>query len=202
LRSVSAVATLPRGVCEHGSECDYRNRGRMEPRIKGIVPPPLEMPQHLRERGDYAERRLPPMIVVFVVICFWRAFFFMVFASILGIAPNSKAAHLVNTYFDPHLPYITAEFIFFAGAILYAVVGWCWLRRDWLIRWVTMFLAGATAARTLVLFFAAQASGVHSTRTDSQHAALVVSTAINLFICAYLAFYPGINQVFKETTWD
>ncbi len=138
------------------------------------------------------------MIVVFVVLCFWRAFFFMLGATILGIAPNSKAALFVNTYFDPRLPHISAEFIFFVAAVLYAVAGWGWISRSWLIRWITVFLTGATAARTFVLYFAGKASGVSSMRTDSQHAALVVSTLINVFICAYLAFYPGMDQVFSE----
>ena len=171
----------------------------MAPKIKGIVPTPMQMPEHLKERGDYVERRIPPLIVVFVVLCFWRAFFFALGASILGIAPGSKAAQLVNTYFNPRLPHISAEFFFIVAAIVYAAVGWGWQRRDPHIRWATMFITGATAAYTFVLFFAAKASGVPSTRTDGQHAELAASTLLNLFICAYLAFYPGIDQVFEET---
>jgi len=174
----------------------------MPPKIKGIVPTPIKMPEELKVRGDYVERRLPPMVVVFVVLCFWRAFFFMLGAAILGIAPQSKMALLVNTYFNPRLPYISAEFIFIVAAILYAAIGLGWLRRDWWIRWITMFMTGATAARTIGLFLAAKASGVPSARSDSQHAELVGSTLLNLIICAYLAFYPGIGQVFKETPYD
>jgi hypothetical protein len=169
-------------------------------KTKGMVPTPIPMPEHLKERGDFVQKRLPPMIVVFVVLCFWRAFWFMSAASILGIAPNSKAAHFVDAFFSPRLPHISAEFAFLAGAIVYALIGWGWLRRDWKFRWFTMFLTGATAARTITLYLAAKAAGLPSARTDGQHAELVVSTLLNIFICAYLAFYPGISEVFKESS--
>jgi hypothetical protein len=31
---------------------------------------------------------------------------------------------------------------------------------------------------------------------------LVVNTLLNLTICGYLAFYPGMAQAFKETPWE
>ncbi len=100
----------------------------MAPKIKGIVPTPMPMPEHLKERGDYVERRLPPLIVVFVVLCFWRAFFFMLGASILGIAPDSKAAHVRETYFNPRLPHISAEFdLPLLPRFSTRSIGWGWL---------------------------------------------------------------------------
>ena len=175
----------------------------MAQKIKGIVPPPLQMPEHLKQRGDFVEKKkLPPLIFAFAVLCFWRTGVFLLFALVLGIAPDSKAARVVDAYFGPHLPYVSDEFVFYVGAMIYGAIGWRWVRRDWRIRWVAMFLRGATAARTMVMYFAEKASGMETPRTSAQHAALVISTFVNVFLCGYLAFYPGIDEVFRETPWD
>jgi hypothetical protein len=31
---------------------------------------------------------------------------------------------------------------------------------------------------------------------------LIANVGLNLLICGYLAFYPGMAQAFKETPWD
>jgi hypothetical protein len=174
----------------------------MAQKIKGIVPPPVQMPEHLTHRGDFVQKKLPPLIFAFAVICIARAGVFLLFALIVGIAPDSEAGFAVETYFGPQLPNVSDEFVFLAGAAVYGLIGWRWMRRDWRIRWVAMFLTGATAARTMVMYFAERASGVMTPRTSAQQAELVISTFINLFLCCYLAFYPGIGDVFKETPWD
>jgi hypothetical protein len=38
--------------------------------------------------------------------------------------------------------------------------------------------------------------------TPSQQLSFTLSVGINLLICGYLAFYPGMAQAFRETPWE
>jgi hypothetical protein len=63
-------------------------------------------------------------------------------------------------------------------------------------------MSGATALRTMVLVLADKAAGNTTPMTDGQQFALWASTVLNLIICGYLAFYPGMAQAFSETPWE
>jgi hypothetical protein len=95
-----------------------------------------------------------------------------------------------------------AEAVFYLSAFLYGLTAWRWATRDWRARWVVMFLSGATAAKMLVNFAADRASGNPTPLTQGQELGLFTSIVVNLLICGYLAFYPGMAEAFKETPWD
>ena len=173
--------------------------------IKGIVKPPYQMPpEKLERRGsNWREAKLPAAIRAFAWLCFIRSGIDIAFAFLVGIAPNSAIAIYVATTFGARFRYVPAEAQFFISAFLFALIGWRWICRDWKIRWVAMFLSGAIAARTLVLILADRASSAQGKLLSAEvEMELIVGVAFNLFICGYLAFYPGMAQAFKETPWE
>lgn len=155
------------------------------------------------ERGDYVERhKLPTLIRWFVWLLVFRSAANLLFALIVGLAPDSNAANFVATNFDAWPKQMAPEAVFYITAFLYGVMAWRWATRDWRARWAVMFVSGATAAKMLTNFAADRAAGMPTPLTQTQLAAFFVGVAINLAICGYLAFYPGMAQAFKETPWD
>jgi len=174
----------------------------MPQEIKGYVRPP-EMPAHLNERGDAIDRiQVPLLIRLFTWLLFLRSGINLLFALIVGLAPDSGVANYITLHFDVLPRQMPPEAVFFISAFLYGLMGWRWYSRDWRARWVVMFMSGATAVKTLVDLAADHATGNPTPMTDSQQLALTMSVAFNLLICGYLAFYPGMAQAFKETPWD
>jgi hypothetical protein len=170
--------------------------------IKGYNRPP-QMPAHLTERGDAVDSNPVPLLIrLFTWLLFVRAGANLLFALIVGLAPDSSVANYVTAHFDSLPRQLAPEAVFYISAALYGFVGWRWYRRDWRARWAAMFLSGAAAARTIVVIAADRASGNPTPLTGSQQAALALSTFLNLVICGYLAFYPGMAQAFKEAPWD
>jgi hypothetical protein len=156
-----------------------------------------------RERGDYVERnKLPALIRLFIWLLVFRAVVNIIFGLTLGLAPDSGAATYIAANFDPWPKAVSAEAVFYITAGLYALTAWRWYSRDWKVRWVVMFMSGATAVKALVNYAANRAAGNPGEVTPGQEATLLIGVVINLMICGYLAFYPGMEQAFKETPWD
>ena len=84
-----------------------------------------------------------------------------------------------------------------ATAVLSLVVGGMWLARYWRIRWITMFYAGASTARTLIYIVTGAAGGLSGVITPEQKQTMLAGCAVNLLIFCYLAFYPGVDQAFE-----
>jgi len=157
----------------------------------------------VRERGDYVERnKLPTLIRWFVWLLVLRSAANLIFGLTIGLAPDSHAAAFIATNFDPWPKQVSAEAMFYVFALIYGVMAWRWFSRDWKVRWVVMFMSGATAAKMLANFAADRAAGMPTPMTQNQIASLFLTVAINLAVCAYLAFYPGMAQAFSETPWD
>ena len=176
--------------------------------IKGIVRPPLEMPEELRgQRSRLAVRKdpkleVPLLITLFAWYCFLRVGMFVVFALIVGIVPETPAAQFIATQLNPVPPPIPAEGAFYVLAILYALIGWRWMTRDWKARWGAMFISGATAAKTAVALIADRAAGDQTPISPAAQQAILLAIVWNVLVCCYLAFYPGMAQAFKETPWE
>jgi hypothetical protein len=62
-----------------------------------------------------------------------------------------------------------------------------------------MFMSGASVAETAANLFGSWAAGQPIPLTGPQQAALALTMALNLLICCYLAFYPGMAQAFDES---
>lgn len=155
------------------------------------------------ERGDYVERhKLPTLIRWFVWLLVFRSAANLLFALIVGLAPDSNAANFVATNFDAWPKQMAPEAVFYITAFLYGVMAWRWATRDWRARWAVMFMSGATAAKMLMNYAGDHAVGTPMPMTPGQQAGFFMAVAINLTICGYLAFYPGMAQAFKETPWD
>ena len=176
--------------------------------IKGIVRPPLEMPAELQgQRSKLAVRKaakveVPLLIRLFAWYCVLRSVIFVTLALIVGIAPQTPVAQLITTRLDPVPPPIPAEGAFYVLAIVYAMIGWRWMSRDWRARWGAMFLSGATAAKIAVDLFADRAAGNPTPIAPIQQQAIFLAIVWNLMVCCYLAFYPGMSEAFKETPWE
>jgi len=176
----------------------------MPEEIKGIVKPPYEMPPEKLERQDApVGGNLPPMVRMFTWICFARAGLDFLFAFILGVAPDSAISVYLATTFGSRFAHIPAEVMFLIFGFLFAFIGWRWYARDWRARWIAMFLSGAAAARTMILIVADKLPSDHGqVLSVDMQMELIANVGLNLLICGYLAFYPGMAQAFKETPWD
>jgi hypothetical protein len=173
----------------------------MPQQMKGIVPPPYPIPEKNAERRNVRPQvKVPLLITLFAWLCFFRAGVYLVFGLIVGLAPDSSATTYLSAHFDSAPKLISPEFVFYFSALMYGVIGWRWYCRDWRARWVAMFVSGATVALNAVNLLADRASGLNA--LEGHGAALIVSSAFNLLICLYLAFYPGMHQAFRETPWD
>jgi len=174
----------------------------MPPRdpIRTYVP---QSQQKVQDRKQELERnKLPFLIRLFVWILVFRSAANLMFALIVGFAPETAIASFVATNFDPWPPQMPPEGVFYITALVYGVMAWRWYSRDWRVRWIVMFLSGASAAKMLGNYAADHAAGTPMPMTPTQQASFFLSVAINLTICAYLAFYPGMAQAFKETPWE
>ncbi len=175
----------------------------MSNEIKGIVRPPLPMPPEKGDKRNYRPTvKTPLLITLFAWLCFFRAGVYLVFALIVGVAPDSAITDFLSTHFDSVPREISPEAVFYISAGFYGLIGWRWYSKDWRARWVAMFFAGATVARTVVLLLADRASGVDTPLTPGKQFALMASSTFNLLIFLYLAFYPGMDQAFRETPWE
>jgi hypothetical protein len=38
--------------------------------------------------------------------------------------------------------------------------------------------------------------------SEAQFQATIVAVVVNVLICCYLAFYPGMTDAFRETPWE
>lgn len=176
----------------------------MPPRepIKTYVPQPQQKGP-VRDRGKIIERNpLPFLIRMFVWLLVFRCLVNLVFGLTIGLEPDSSAAAFITVTFDPWPKQVSAEAMFYISALIYGVMAWRWYSRDWRVRWVVMFMSGATAAKMLANFAADRAAGTPTPLTPGQQLSFMMSVGINLLICGYLAFYPGMAQAFKETPWE
>jgi hypothetical protein len=156
-----------------------------------------------RERGDYVERhKLPTLIRLFVWLLVFRSAVNLVLALIVGIAPDSGVTAFIVTNLDGWPKQMPAEAVFYISALLYGLTAWRWYSRDWRARWFVMFMSGATALKMLANFMADRAVGTPTPLTQSQQLSFMMSVGINLLICGYMAFYPGMAEAFKETPWE
>ena len=176
--------------------------------IKGIVRPPMRMPQELQgQRSRLGARKprkveVPLLITLFAWYCVFRSVADLTFAFIMGLKPDTPTAIFLAKHFNPAPPPIPPEAAFFALAVLYAVVAWRWLTRDWRARWATMFISGATVASIAINLIADRAAGTATPMSPQQYQTTILAVVMNLLICCYLAFYPGMNEAFRETPWE
>lgn len=156
-----------------------------------------------KERGDWVDPvKLPTLIKWFVWLLVFRAAVNLILALIVGLAPETTVAAFVATNFDAWPKQMPPEGVFYVSAFLYGLTAWRWYSRDWRARWVVMFMSGATAAKMLGNFVADRAAGSPTPMAPGQQVSIFLSVGVNLIICGYLAFYPGMAQAFKETPWD
>ena len=93
------------------------------------------------------------------------------------------------------------EFVMVALLVMTAltlIVAIPWLHRSWKARWGTMFYTGAFVAKAGVRLFAEWASGTAKQLSPSEISSLVLALAANGLIFCYLAFWPGVEEWFKE----
>ena len=174
---------------------------RQELNFKGNVKTPYEIPSHIKQRGKNPsyEVQAPLMIRIFAWFCVFRAAVFLTFGLIVGIAPDSSVASYVIANFDGWSKEASAEAVFYIYALIYGYMAFRWFRRDWKARWGTMFFTGATSAKMLINLFAEHMACNPDLIPAGREAAIIVGCLFNLMICAYLAFYPGMEQAFSET---
>ncbi|HUA98016.1 MAG TPA: hypothetical protein VMA34_06790 [Terracidiphilus sp.] len=103
----------------------------------------------------------------------------------------------------------------FALVLLVASTGFVaykWVVRSWRARWFTMCYAGLFAVRILIHYFLGAnpgslaflgsfmgfAGGQDSQIAPGASSLMVLSLTFNVFIFCYLAFWPGVSELFKE----
>src|SRR5262249_12305412 len=137
----------------------------------------------------------------FIWLLIFRSAINVIFGLTVGLTPDSAATAFITSNFNPW-PKVPAEGVFYATAVIYGVMAWRWASRDWRVRWGVMFASGATAAKMVINYAANQAAGNPTPLTLTQQASVFFGVGLNTLICLYVAFYPGMEQAFKETPWD
>jgi hypothetical protein len=146
------------------------------------------MPAALQDRGKLRQIKLPLMITLYAWYCFLRAGINLLLAIIVWELPDAQFSAFLAAHFAPVPEPLPPEVAFLLSAVFYAFVGWRWWSRDWRARWYAMFMSGASVAETAANLFGSWAAGQ-----------LALTMALNLLICCYLAFYPGMAQAFDES---
>ncbi|MDE3201689.1 MAG: hypothetical protein KGN79_12295 [Acidobacteriota bacterium] len=198
----------------------FRPRKNPKP-MHGITPPPLGAPPPPAQTAPTSESKDPLMVRVFTWYIFIRAGLYFLTACLIVALPDS-ALHVLLQHADSFariLPQHGASFdsyqrlrdfisfrcVFMAG--IYALIGWRWAIRYWLARWGFMFVAGASALNTAVsLLFSGTTDFTNPMLLISRPAPisphtmslLVGSICLNLAICFYLMFYPGVERAFER----
>jgi hypothetical protein len=168
--------------------------------IKGVVKPPFLPPEGLnRQEIERPQAKLPPAIRAFAWICAGRSITDFVFAFIVIFASNSELARFLGDTFGSRFKLIPPVVEFLVSGFVFAFIARKWLSRDWRIRWISMFLSGAFAVRSIVLVLADRSTGTQGRVISAQRQTeMIVHAAFDLLVCAYLAFYPGMAEAFKE----
>lgn len=174
---------------------------RQEINFKGNVRTPYEIPAHIKQRpkNPSYEVQAPLLIRLFAWFCVFRAALFLTFGLIVGLAPESGATSYLIANFDGWSKQASPEAVFYIYALGYGYIAFRWFRRDWKARWGTMFFTGASSAKALINLFAEHAAGNPDQIPPGTEMAIIVGCLFNLMICAYLAFYPGMEQAFSES---
>ncbi len=91
--------------------------------------------------------------------------------------------------------------------LLYGITAWRWIVRYWFARWALMFITGATAIKTILAIAVPDASlyifgsvpvGNPFPVTPALLTYMTASACLNLAICFYLMFYPGVEKTFER----
>ncbi|HEX4031165.1 MAG TPA: hypothetical protein VHX20_12425 [Terracidiphilus sp.] len=179
------------------------------PSLDAPMPPPAAK----APAAPVKERQRPKLPIAIACLAWFyliRAAVYLVFAMILSAQPGSELGVLLIGHsrllvpFEMHRTHgqvpvgLFAEALF-ATAVLSVVVGVMWLARSWRIRWITMFYAGASAARTMFYLLTGAAAGLAGgALSPDQKQAMLAGCAVNILIFCYLAFYPGVEQAFED----
>ncbi len=169
--------------------------------IKGVVKPPYLPPEGLeRQEIITPEEKIPAGIRAFAWICAGRSIIDFIFAFIMIFAHGSSVAVFLGETFGSRFKLVPPMAEFLVSGFVFGFIATKWLSRDWRIRWISMFLTGAFAVRSIVLLLADRAVlGPGRVIYGPRQTEMVMHAVFDLLICAYLAFYPGMSQVFKET---
>jgi len=168
--------------------------------IKGVVKPPYLPPEGLeREEDSRPVEKLPPAIKAFAWICAGRSIIDFIFAFTVIFAPGSEVAQFLTDRFSSRFKLMPPLAEFLVSGFVFGFIAQKWLSRDWRIRWISMFLTGAFAVRSIVLLLADRAViGPGRVISADKEAEMMIHAAFDLLICAYLAFYPGMAEAFEE----
>jgi hypothetical protein len=194
----------------------------MPTQFPGSVPPPWKIPEE--RLGKSPSYDIPRPVMVTVVSCYLvlKAVVYIICMFALtgpdsGQDPSSFSAFLIahGRFVFHELP---PPFMPFRGAadvsmnaylhllpVAFGIVGiysavsafFLYMLNYW-VRWITMFVSGATAIKTIILLSANYVGGETVALTGDQILAIIISVVINLVICLYLAFYPGVSEAFEN----
>lgn len=177
----------------------------MAQQIKGIVPPPFRMPAELegerrrRAQKQVAKPKLPFLITLFAWYCFLRGAADVALAVLAQFLPGSSPVAFATTHLNPVPPPFPPAFVFLVLGLVYFMVGWRWITRDWRARWAAMFLSGVTAASSAYQYIANRPVAGPLLGAHGAPVSPLIPLILNVTVCCYLAFYPGMADAFKET---
>ena len=177
----------------------------MAQQIKGIGPPPYRMPADLQgERRrlalkQAAKPQVPLLITLFAWYCFIRGAADFAIAILARLSPDSPIVAFATAHLNPIPPPFPPDFVFLVLGLVYVMVGWRWITRDWRARWAAMFLSAVTAASCAYQWVADRPVASPAMKALGVPESPLFALILNLAICCYLAFYPGMADAFQET---
>jgi hypothetical protein len=190
----------------------------MPTQFPGSVPPPWKIPEERLGKAKSYDTPRPVMVTVVVCYLALKALVYLI-CAVTTSGPNDSAfsafllehGHFVfHELPPPFMPFRgAADFsekayiallpvAFGIMAVYSAVAAFFLYMLNYWVRWITMFVSGATAVKTILFLSANYIGGETFALSGDQIFAILVSIGANLVICFYLAFYPGVSEAFEK----
>ena len=194
----------------------------MQRNFPGTKPTPFEIPKEVLGEEKQTKSKRPIMVSIIAVYLAIRGVVYIFCSSALfGDTTTGFATFLfehsrfVFTQLPlPFMPFRAAAAYsedayrqllpsVFAIVAVYSFIasGLVWMLNYW-VRWIVMFVSGATAIKTIINLMAASlpVEGPSpipvASLTTAEQAGTAIGILINLTIFFYLAFYPGVKEAF------
>jgi hypothetical protein len=190
----------------------------MPTQFPGSVPPPWKIPEERLGKAKSYDSPRPVMVTVVACYLCIKALVYLICA--LNVSGSNDSAF--SSFLIAHGHFVFHElpppFMPFRGAadfsekaylsllpVAFAVVGifsgvaafFLYMLNYW-VRWITMFVTGATAVKTILYLAANQIGGETIPLTAEMITSILIGVGANLVICLYLAFYPGVAEAFEK----
>jgi hypothetical protein len=191
-------------------------------RMYGIVPTPYEIPkEHLPQRtGSGSKQPFFITLILWYLLLRAGSYFFLALVpwgnpesglAAFLIAHRALVLDQISMWVNPALlnPAEPLSAFFQRAVFLFLLLGLIFLSSAWkmwtldkfwvsIIRWVMIFLHGATVIQTMIALSARYVVGQQAPLSGAMRAGLFIDVAWNLLICGCFALFPDVEGAYDR----